>query len=134
MWGLLTGFIGKIFGSAVSGAGSIVSSTVSKTGDLLTAAFKDPGDLQSARQFAAPGQGGGVFRDFIDGINCAIRPGIVIYLGGLIAGWWPAPDISSVNPVYLEWFQMVMIFYFGQRAVMYDLPRLIAGLRKAFRS
>lgn len=134
MWGLVTGFIGKIFGSAVSGAGAIVSSTVSKTGEVLSAAFKDPGDLQSARQFAAPGQGGGWFRSFVDSINCAIRPGIVIYLGGLIAKWWPAPDLSDVNPVYLEWFEMVMIFYFGQRAIVYDVPRLIAALRSAFRA
>ena len=141
MLGFLVGFIGKIFGSAASAAGSVVTSMasaggelVSKGGDAVAGAFKDPGDLQSARQFAAPSAGAGWFRSFVDGINCAIRPAIVVYLCGLIAGYWSAPDLAAINAVYVEWFEKVMVFYFGQRAVVYDAPRLIAGLRSAFRA
>jgi hypothetical protein len=133
----LGGLIGKIFG----GAGSVVSTVasasgdlVNKVGDVASAMVKDPGDLASARQFAAPGAGGGWFRSFVDSVNCAIRPGIVIYLMGLIAGWWTGPDLTRIDPTYKLWFEYVMTFYFGQRALMKDLPTMVAAFRAALRA
>lgn len=133
MLGFLTGLLGKLFGSAVESTAKAAGGAVDAAGQALVAATKDPGDVASARQFGAPGAGTGWFRSFADGINCLIRPGITIWLLLIVGGAVPAPAIEQLNPVYVEWFEKIMIFFFGARAAVYDLPRMIAGVKQALR-
>ena len=138
--GIVTSIIGKLFGKTIGGA---VETVVSKTGEVVQSgvsvvskAMEDTGDTKSARSFGAPSEAGnGLIRQVADGINMLIRPVLAAFILGLIigelTGKWHV-SVQGLDNDVKTWFEWIMGFYFGQRAIVHDIPRLIKNLRAAF--
>lgn len=85
--------------------------------------------VADARKYDPRTLGGGIVGELInllvDGASRMIRPGVTIGLVGGIMGWWKLPATGTIDPVILGWIEMVLIFWFGGRALFKDLPSLI---------
>jgi len=57
----------------------------------------------------------------IDAWNRAIRPMITTGLIGIWFGWWQAPDLTGLNPFYIQMTMIVFTFWFGGRFVTKDI-------------
>jgi hypothetical protein len=90
-------------------------------------------DRASARAYAAPGApGAGVFDRFVDSCNRLVRPAVSLYILGGLAGWWTLPDLSRVDERWLAAGQIVLVFWFGGRAILKDLPAGVAAAIAAY--
>ncbi len=65
----------------------------------------------------------------VNGVNRLIRPGVTIGLIGGLFGWWEMPDPDGIDPRYWDMLQIVMVFWFGGRAIFSDLPKALGYLR-----
>jgi len=84
----------------------------------------------SARQHDSKiGNVPGLFNDIVNAINRLIRPGVTIGLLGGVVGFWELPATGSIDPVILGWTEMVLIFWFGGRALFKDLPSLLTYVK-----
>jgi hypothetical protein len=85
---------------------------------------------QSARDHDARiGNVPGIFNNFVNGVNRCIRPAVTVGLVGGVVGIWPLPATDSIDPIILGYTEIVLIFWFGGRALFKDLPSLIAYVK-----
>jgi hypothetical protein len=91
------------------------------------------GGYDSARAHDAPmASGVRVVDALVNGVNRSIRPGVTIGLIGGLFGWWALPSPESIDERYWGLLEVVMIFWFGGRAIFQDLPKALSyvkGLR-----
>lgn len=66
----------------------------------------------------------------VDIVNRWIRPGITIWLAGGLSGCWRLPDTSTVDPVWFQFFTIVITFWFGGRVLLKDLPAAVGAILK----
>jgi hypothetical protein len=71
------------------------------------------------------------FDVLVDGLNRMIRPFAFFSIFGAILGWWELPSPDSIDHRYWVIGMTMITFYFGQRAVMKDLPSALKNIRKA---
>lgn len=71
----------------------------------------------------------GWFNNFVNGINRLVRPAVTVGLVGGVAGFWELPSTGDVDPVILAYTEIVLIFWFGGRALFKDLPSVIKYVR-----
>lgn len=92
--------------------------------------------VAEARAYDPRSTGGGWIGEFInvfiDAVNRAIRPAVAIMLIGGVFGFWNL-QTQTVDPIVLHWGEAVVIFYFGARSLVKDLPQMIEALRAAMK-
>lgn len=125
--------VGKVVGSAGKQIMEVGATGVKAVGK----AFEDPGDLAEARKFGSPSENGnGILRRIADAINMMVRPTMAFFImgmvGGELMGWWEHISTAGIDADLKDWFEWTMSFYFGQRAIVHDMPKLIKNLRGAF--
>ena len=64
----------------------------------------------------------------VDGVNRSVRPFVTVALIGNLLGWW-AVRTDHIDPLVMGWTETVLIFWFGGRALLKDLPAAIAYMR-----
>jgi hypothetical protein len=69
------------------------------------------------------------FDVLVDGLNRLVRPVITVWLTGGMMGAWVLPTTDQVPKFYQEAFWTVLVFWFGGRAVLKDLPNAIKYVR-----
>ncbi len=122
----------KIFGGGTVEAGA---AAIGKVADVADKAFytgqerarDDAADVDSARGFAMPRGGSTWFDSLVDGLNRLVRPVVTIWVFGGVSGAWRLPDMTKVDPFWASIFLVVLLFWFGGRLLLKDLP---AGLAK----
>lgn len=124
--------IGKVVGSAGKQIIDVGAAGMKSVGK----AFEDPGDIGDARRFGSPSENGnGILRRIADAVNMLVRPVlasfILVLIIGELMGYWHV-STSGIDTDVKDWFEWVMAFYFGQRAIVHDVPKLIRNLRGAF--
>lgn len=67
----------------------------------------------------------GWLNGLVNAVNRLIRPCVTVGLIGGVVGLWPLPVTDAIDPVILGFTEMVLIFWFGGRALFKDLPSLI---------
>ena len=88
----------------------------------------DQKDLASARAMQAPSHDS-PFDILVDAFARLVRPGVTVWLLGGLSGWWTLPKMEKVDPFWGHIFLIVITFWFGGRAIMKDLPKLMASLK-----
>ena len=88
----------------------------------------DQKDLASARLMQAPSHDS-PFDILVDAFARAIRPGVTVWLLGGMSGWWSLPKPHAVDPFWQNIFILVITFWFGGRAIMKDIPKMLAALK-----
>ena len=68
------------------------------------------------------------FDALVDGFNRLIRPLVTVWLCGGLIGWWQLPKPGEVDPVMMQAFWTVLVFWFGCRAVLKDIPNAIKAI------
>lgn len=81
--------------------------------------------VNNARSMSFDSPGSTMFDSFVNGVNRLIRPGVTIWLLGGLGGLWALPAPGTVDPVILKWIDIVLVFWFGGRALFKDLPACI---------
>ncbi len=127
--GLAKVFAGGVVKTAVAGADIVERWVPSAEGKHEMALEIDKAiqnSVAGAREHDSTiGNVPGVFNAIVNSINRLIRPGVTIGLIGGVVGVWPLPATGTIDPVILGWTEMVLIFWFGGRALFKDLPSLI---------
>lgn len=121
------GGIGKFMGKRVEAVEGLVQTGA----EIIKDSTKDTGDTQNARAFGAPAVHDSWFDIFVDGINRLVRPVMAVTLLGAVCGWWVI-DTSELDPNIWELTKWVFGFYFGQRALIKDVPQMIRAIKAAF--
>jgi hypothetical protein len=89
---------------------------------------------ESARAHDQPQNSGIKIVDaLVNGVNRLIRPGITVGLIGGLFNWWALPSPDSMDDRYWDLLQIVLVFWFGGRAIFSDLPKAVSylgGLRR----
>jgi len=124
--------INKVVGSAAKGVLDV--GKVGLTG--IARAFEDPGDISDARKHGSPSENGnGILRRIADAVNMMVRPTMAFFImgavGGELMGYWEI-NTGGIDASLKDWFEWTMSFYFGQRAIVHDMPKLIKNMRGAF--
>ena len=88
----------------------------------------DQVDLKSARAMQAPVHGTW-FDALVDGFSRLIRPGVTLWICGGFAGLWDLPAPDMIDKFWQSVLWVVLTFWFGGRAVMKDIPKMINALR-----
>ena len=84
----------------------------------------------SARAHDSPLRSGIPLIDaLVNGINRLIRPTVTIGLLGGLYGWWALPEPGLVDPMYWRYTEIVIVFWFGGRALFKDLPAAIKYIK-----
>lgn len=89
----------------------------------------DAEDLKSARAFAGVSNHPGIVNQLVDAASRLIRPGVTLWMIGGFVGWWPLPELGSLDPYWQSVFTLVLTFWFGGRALLKDLPVAIRAMR-----
>jgi len=69
------------------------------------------------------------FDVLVDGINRLVRPTITVWLTGGMMGVWILPSTDQVPTIYQEAFWTVLVFWFGGRAILKDVPNAIKYIK-----
>ncbi|HJX19104.1 MAG TPA: hypothetical protein VJ437_13055, partial [Acidiferrobacterales bacterium] len=64
-------------------------------------------------------------------LNRLVRPGVTVWIFGGISGAWSLPDTTKADPFWLSMFLVVMLFWFGGRLLLKDLPAGLARMALA---
>lgn len=143
----------KIFGTGAKEAAGAVTDVVKGVSDVVerwapseAKKYEMAQDIQklaneaiaSARLYdprsTATGKAAELINVLVDAVNRSVRPGFTVMLAGGVFGWWALPAPGAVDPIYLGWFENIILFWFGGRMLFKDLPAVInymATLRKS---
>lgn len=123
--------LGWLFGgsSGGGGAGKIVGALDKAIFSKQERFELDAVDMKSVRSMLGTA-GPGFVNQLVDAVNHAIRPTITVGLVGGLFGWWVMPDLSNLTPFYQTLVYLVFTFWFGGRAIVKDVPAMLATLRK----
>ena len=69
------------------------------------------------------------FDSLVNGISRLIRPAITIYFMLALDGRIVQISVDSMDPVVLGWVEIVLIFWFGGRALFKDLPSVLKYMK-----
>ena len=69
------------------------------------------------------------FDSLVNGISRLIRPAITIYFMLALDGRLVQISTEGLDPVVLGWIEIVLIFWFGGRALFKDLPAVIKYMK-----
>lgn len=85
----------------------------------------------SARAHDAPLNSGlAIFDATINGVNRLVRPTVTLFVFGGLLGYWALPDLRNADPIWYEYGQIILVFWFGGRVVSKDIPAAIKFLRQ----
>ena len=84
-----------------------------------------------ARQYAAPGADGGFLGQLADGLSRLVRPVVTIYILGVVFGFWAIALPAGTDPWYLAQAERILLFWFGGKVLLKDIPAAIAYLRRS---
>lgn len=117
-------------GSSSSGAAALAHAVDALHTSEAEKGEIDARDADAARRFAAPldPPACGVWNQLIDGFSRLIRPGITVWLVGGFMRWWQLPDSASVDPVWFQVFLVVIVFWFGGRMLVKELPAVVHAI------
>lgn len=148
MWKWIKAGVSTLFGKDSEGKGIVeeVSDVVDKWHPSATTKHKmsiedlQAGDSsqESARRMEQPRTDHdnvwiSAFNAIIDGINRLPRPGITLWVFGVLVGWWDIPPIllsASVPPMFWNIAWTVITFWFGSRVIFKDIPAIWKYLKK----
>lgn len=86
--------------------------------------------INSARSYAAPGMTGGWLGTFADGLSRLIRPVTTTYVLGVVFGLWGLNIPQDMDPWYLVQAERILVFWFGGKFLLKDIPAAIMYLRR----
>lgn len=86
--------------------------------------------INDARSYAAPGADGGFIGKIADGLSRLIRPITTIYVLGVLFGFLEFHIPPDVDPWYLVQGERILVFWFGGKFLLKDIPTAIKYLRK----
>lgn len=89
----------------------------------------DAEDMKSVRSMLGTA-GPGFFNQAVDAISRSVRPVVTYGLVGGLFDWWELPDMNGVDPFYQTLIYLVFTFWFGGRAIMKDVPMMLATIKK----
>lgn len=140
-------FFSKIFGSAAKGVANGVVDTAKGVSEIVekwvpseAARHEMQQEVQklvneavaSARSYDPRSSGATVFAEVVnttvDAIARLIRPAVTIMFVGAIFGAWEL-ETRNTDPFVLAGFESVMIFWFGSRVLIKDIPSLIKQIK-----
>jgi len=126
--------MGLVGGGATEVAGKIsdlVAKWIPDTAQRAEATKALNEAFNSARAHDTPANSGIQIVDaLVNGVNRMIRPGVTIGLIGGVLGWWDLPDPKGIDPVYFHFTEIVLLFWFGGRALFKDLPAMMKYLKR----
>ncbi len=135
----LTSIPSLLFGSTTNGKGVVgsISDVVNEWMPSQTSKNKQSiEDLKAgdASQAAAYGlvlkSHDSWFDILVDGLNRLPRPMLTLWVFGILANWWNAPDLTNVHPMLLNIVWTIITFWFGSRVVLKDMPSAIMAYRE----
>lgn len=74
-----------------------------------------------------------IFNAIVDGANRLVRPGLTLWMFGILAGWWAMPPIllsPAVPPMFWNIAWTIITFWFGSRVLFKDIPSIWKYLKK----
>jgi hypothetical protein len=77
--------------------------------------------------------GNTMLNDIANFTNRMIRPTVTFGLLGGLWGWWSLPTTQMVEPIVLGWVEIVLVFWFGGRMMLKDLPAAILYLKQGWK-
>ena len=123
----------KIFGGSAVEAASGVADIVERWKPGETTKHEMEMDvsraINEARKYAAPGASGGLIGAFADGLSRLIRPVTTIAVLGVVFGMWEIQLPKDIDPWYLVQGERILIFWFGGKFLLKDIPTAIRYLR-----
>jgi hypothetical protein len=126
----ITGFLSGGVVDAASGVADIVERW--KPGETTKHEMEmDVANLvKGAREHDSPVAGGGFLGGLADGINRLIRPVVTLYVLGGLFGFFDPQLNSNIDPWFLAQGEKIIIFWFGGKVLLKDLPAAIKYLRR----
>ena len=86
--------------------------------------------INEARTYAAPGADGGFLGRIADGLSRLIRPVTTVAVLGVLFGFWDFHVPADIDPWYLVQGERILIFWFGGKFLLKDIPTAIRYLRQ----
>ena len=86
--------------------------------------------VDSARRHDSPVAGGGILGAIADGLNRLVRPVVTIYVLGGLFGFFEPELSKDIDPWFLAQGEKIIIFWFGGKVLLKDLPAAIKYLRR----
>ncbi len=135
MFGLITQLLPLFFGSSKNGRGivDVVERFIPSAASIEEGEQKDKAANAESQASARAMK----FRSheswldiIIDAWNRAMRPMITTGLVGIWFGWWAAPDLTDLNPFYIQMTMIVFTFWFGGRFVTKDIMPAVQTWRE----
>ena len=86
--------------------------------------------VDNARAHDSPVAGGGWLGAIADGLNRLVRPVVTIYVLGGLFGMFETSFAADVDPWFLAQGEKIIVFWFGGKVLLKDLPAAIKYLRR----
>jgi hypothetical protein len=126
--------IGKFFAGGATEAAGDVADIVERWKPGVTTKHQMEMDVASlveqARQHDTPVANGGLLGNIADGLNRLIRPVVTIYILGGLFGMFNPEFNQNIDPWFLAQGEKIIIFWFGGKVLLKDLPAAITYLRR----
>jgi hypothetical protein len=124
--------VGKLFaGGAIEAAGGVADIVERwKPGETTKHEMAmDVGKLvDDARAHDVPV--GGWLGQIADGLNRLVRPVVTIYILGGLFGMFDVQFSTTIDPWFLAQGEKIIVFWFGGKVLLKDLPAAIKYLRR----
>lgn len=87
--------------------------------------------VASARAHDQPANSGfPIIDSLVNGVNRIIRPWVTITVLGSLFGYWDLPPPDTIDPQYWAMTKVILIFWFGGRLLIKDIPQGIKSILK----
>lgn len=86
--------------------------------------------VAQARQFAPVNTDAGLMGRIADGLSRLVRPVVTLYLLAVVFGLAHNAVPADLDPWYLAQAEKVLVFWFGGRLLIKDIPAAILYLRR----
>lgn len=85
--------------------------------------------VDGARTSDSPVVNGGFMGSIANGLNRLVRPVVTIYILGGLFGFFDVQFANDIDPWFLAQGEKIIIFWFGGKVLLKDLPAAIKYLR-----
>jgi hypothetical protein len=86
--------------------------------------------VESSRAHDSPVANGGFLGNLANGLNRLVRPVVTIYILGGLFGFFDPQLNNEIDPWFLAQGEKIIIFWFGGKVLLKDLPAAIKYLRR----
>lgn len=73
---------------------------------------------------------GGIFGNIANALNRLIRPVVTIYVLGGVFGFFEVTYAANIDPWFLAQAERIIVFWFGGKLLIKDIPAAIKYLRR----